>query len=146
MNPNYWLALSSLTFLAPAIVSYNTNNYTLSYLYFILVPVSSAYHATKYQYLQLLDYTIAHSAHLLGIYTIIPGGWTAFYYYWLWFSYNFTIYYYGYITKTMIWNPDLNAATPWHMSFHISSSIMLSHMLLITHYTKQIEDLQSTTS
>jgi hypothetical protein len=132
MEPNYWLVLSSLTFLAPAIVSYNTNNYAVSYVYFTLVPVSCLYHSTKYQYLQYLDYTFAHSAHLMGIYTIIPGGWFAFYYYCLWFSYNFTIYYYGYITKTMIWNPDYASATAWHMSFHISSSIMFSHMIYLT--------------
>jgi hypothetical protein len=135
MKPNLWLALSSLTFLVPAIVSYNTNNYATSYLYFALIPVSCSYHLTKYPYLQILDYTFAHSAHFMGIYTIIPGGWFSFYYYCLWFSYNFTIYYYGYLTKTMIWNPDLDAATPWHMSFHISSSLMFSHMIYLSYLT-----------
>ena len=34
----------------------------------------------------------------------------------VWLSYAIFIYYYGYLTKTLVWNPDLDAATPWHMT------------------------------
>ena len=123
MEPNPWLVVSSLAFLAPAFTCYMTNNYYLSVIYGVVTFVSSTYHATKYPYLLYIDYPLSQIAHVLTLYRIIPGGWASMPYYSGWLSYAIFIYYYGYKYKIMVWNPDLEMATPWHMSLHISTAL-----------------------
>ena len=50
-----------------------------------------------------------------------------------WLSYVIFIYYYGYQNKTLVWNPDLQAATPWHMSLHISTAATTSYTVYSTY-------------
>jgi hypothetical protein len=122
MNPNLLLALSSLSFLAPAITSYKSGYYDITTLCSIISLVSSLYHITKNPYLLYIDYPLNQITHIITVYRILPGGWASMPYYSLWLSYAIFIYYYGYLTKTLIWNPDLDAATPWHMTLHISTA------------------------
>ena len=86
--------------------------------------VSAVYHATKHPYLLYLDYSLDQIAHVATLYTITPGGWRTMPAYSLWLSYILFIYYYGYMNKIFVWNPDLGAATPWHMSLHVSTAIV----------------------
>jgi len=122
MKPNYWLVLSSLSFLAPAQICYNTNNYALSDLYIVVTAVSSLYHATKSPYLVYIDYSLSQIAHVVTLRVILDGKWASMPYYSIWLSYVIFIYYYGYLNKTLVWNPDLDKATPWHMSLHVSTA------------------------
>jgi hypothetical protein len=63
------------------------------------------------------------------LYRIIPGGMKTMPYYFMWLSYTICIYYYGYMNKTLIWNPDVHAATPWHMSLHMTTALTTSYTL-----------------
>jgi len=112
MKPNYWLVLSSLTLIAPAIVCHKTGDHGLKLMYILLTTVSSVYHATKNPYLVYLDYSCAQLTNAYSLYIIIKGGWASMPCYSLWLSYIMIVYYYGYINKSLIWNPDLDAATP----------------------------------
>lgn len=114
MQSNYYLVLSSLTFLAPAIVS-------------------SYYHFSKNHYILYIDYPLNQITHITTLYRILPGRWASMPAYSVWLSYVIIIYYYGYITKTLIWNPDLDAATPWHMTLHISTAFTTMYTIYTTH-------------
>lgn len=129
MEPNYWLVLSSFSFIAPVVTSYITKNYDLSVVYLAVVAISSAYHSTKNSYILYIDYPLNQLSHALTLYKIIPGGWASMPYYSAWLSYTIFVYYYGYLHKTMVWNPDLDSATPWHMSLHISTAITTCYTL-----------------
>jgi hypothetical protein len=132
MQPNYWLVLSSLSFVAPAIVSYKTGTYDVASLCILVSIISSYYHATKNPYLLYLDYPLNQITHLTTVYRILPGGWDSMPAYSLWLSYAIFIYYYGNLTKTLVWNPDLDAATPWHMTLHISTAATTSYTVWAT--------------
>ena len=122
MKPNYWLVLSSLSFIAPAIICQKTGYYGLSRMYILVTTVSSVYHATKNPSLVYLDYSLSQLTHAATVYTILKGEWDSMPAYSLWLSYAIFIYYYGYLTKTLVWNPDLDSATPWHMTLHMSTA------------------------
>ena len=122
MKPNLWLVLSSLSFLAPAITCYRSSYYGLSGIYILVTTISSSYHLTKKPSLVYLDYSLSQLAHLLTVHRILKGGWVSMSAYSVWLSYAVFIYYYGYLTKTLVWNPDLDAATPWHMTLHMSTA------------------------
>ena len=124
MKPNYWLVLSSLSFLGPVVICYQTNNYYLSGIYCMVTLVSSSYHATKNPIILYIDYPLNQLAHIITFHRILDGGWASLPYYSIWLSYVLFIYYYGYSHKIMTWNPDLEKATPWHMSLHISTAAM----------------------
>jgi len=133
MNPNYYLVVSSLTFITPAIVSYKTQNYDVSVLCSIVSLVSSLYHISKNPYLLYIDYILNQIAHITILYRILPGRWASIPPYSIWLCYIIFIYYYGYLTKSLIWNPDLDKATPWHMTLHISTSLITSYSIHVTH-------------
>jgi len=135
MEPNPWLVLSSLNFLAPALVSYKTKNYDVATLCCIVSVVSSLYHITKNPYLLYIDYPLNQLTHITTVYRILPGGWASMPAYSLWLSYVLFIYYYGYINKTLIWNPDLDAATPWHMTLHLSTAYTTCYTVYATYLT-----------
>jgi hypothetical protein len=124
MEPNLYLTRSSLFFIAPCLVSYLTRDYHITFIYVLVTLVSSVYHATKHPRLLHLDVSTAHLAHLTTVMTILPGGSATMPYYFAWLSYACFIYYYGYKTQTMVFLPDLKAATPWHVSLHVSTSLM----------------------
>ena len=132
MKPNLFLVLSSLSFLAPAITCYNSRYYGLSGIYVLVTTVSSVYHVTKNPSLVYLDYSLSQLAHLLTVHRILKGGWASMPAYSLWLSYAIFIYYYGYLTKTLVWNPDLDAATPWHMTLHVSTAATTSYTVWAT--------------
>ena len=132
MNPNYWLVLSSCSFIAPAITCYYSKNYLLTYTYCLLTLISSLYHATKNPSLIFIDYSINHIVHILTLWNILKGREYSMPYYCICLSYIFTIYYYGYITKTLVWDYNLDTATPWHMSLHISTSATTSYTVWAT--------------
>lgn len=141
MKPNPYLVLSSLTLGAPAITSYLMNDYLMMSLYGSLTIISSIYHATKNPHLVYLDYTTAQITHAFTIHRIIPGGSASLPYYSGWLAYVVFIYYYGYVNKVMVWNPDLDAATPWHMSLHFACSLMACYTLYATYLvTKKVKD------
>ena len=132
MKPNILLVLSSLSFLAPSIVSYKTNNYDISTLCALVSIISSYYHFSKNPYLLYIDYPLNQITHIITVYRILPGGWASMPYYSLWLSYAIFIYYYGYLTKTLVWNPYLDAATPWHMTLHLSTAATTSYTVWAT--------------
>ena len=136
MEPNYWLILSSLSLLAPAFVSYKTRIYDLSLLCVIVTVISSWYHYSKNPYILYIDYPLNQITHLTTVYRILPGGWASMPMYTLWLSYVVFIYYYGFVTHTLIWNPDLHAATPWHMTLHISTSVITSYTVYATYVVR----------
>jgi len=129
----YALVASSFSLLAPAIVSYKTMNYDIASMCALLTFVSSYYHYTKNHYLLYIDYPLNQVIHLTTLYRIIPGGWYSMPVYSIWLFYVVFIYYYGYIHKTIVWNPDYEKATPWHVSLHLSTSIMSSYCIYVTH-------------
>jgi hypothetical protein len=129
MTPNYWLVLSSLSFLAPAIVSIQLQYYEIATLSFLISFVSSWYHITKNPLILYIDYPLNQLSHITILYKIIPGGMRSMPYYFIWLLYVITIYYYGYINKKLVWDPDVNAATPWHMSLHVMSALTTSYTL-----------------
>ena len=133
MKPNPYLVLSSFSFLAPAIVTYRVHRPNLTFLYITVWLVSSLYHATKNPSLVYIDYSTAQLTHAATVYYIIPGGYASMPYYFCWLFYALVIYYYGYQNQTLIWDPDLNKATPWHMSLHLSISIVTSYCVYATH-------------
>ena len=133
MEPNLWLVLSSFTFLAPALTCYKTSNYFLTSVYILVTVSSSVYHATKNPYLLYLDYPLMQFGHATVLYYIIDGKWASMPYYTLWLLYVIFIYYYGYKNNILVWNPDLEAATPWHMSLHISTAAMSSYTVYSTY-------------
>jgi hypothetical protein len=51
----------------------------------------------------------------------------------VWLSYVLFIYYYGYINKTLVWNPDFDSATPWHMTLHASTAFTTSYTVYATY-------------
>ena len=132
MLPNPWLALSSLSFLTSATTCYKTSNYFLTALYIAVSLVSSIYHITKNPYLVYIDYSLSQFAHVSTVYYIVNGKWSSMPAYAAWLSYVVFIYYYGYKNKILIWDPDLQAATPWHMSLHISTAATTSYTVYAT--------------
>jgi len=138
MEPNYWLVLSSMSFIAPTILCYNLNNPILYGVLIMVIYISSAYHATKIPYLLYLDIPLLYTANLITLYNILPGGWKTIPYYLVWLVYALFVYYYGQIHKTMVWNPNLKQATKWHMSLHISTSIMTCYTLYVTHQSVRL--------
>jgi len=132
MNTNYCLVVSSLSFIVPAIVSYKTSNYDVAALCSMVSTVSSLYHITKNPLLLYVDYPLNQITHAITLYRIVPGGWVSLCPYGIWLSYVIFIYYYGYVTKSLIWNDDLNAATPWHMTLHLSTAFTTSYTVYVT--------------
>jgi hypothetical protein len=123
MEPNPYLVFSSTSYIVVAAVTYATGYQYLGLLYYVLTFISMIYHATKWQPLLYLDYPLLHTANVWTLACIYPGGWRTMPYYCVWFAYITTIYYYGYLTKSLIWSSDLDTATRWHMSLHISSAL-----------------------
>jgi hypothetical protein len=133
MKSNYCLVLSSLTFAAPAIISYKTGTYDLAILCALITIISSYYHYSKNPYLLYIDYPLNQITHITTVYRILPGRWASMPVYSVWLSYIIYIYYYGYLTKSLVWNPDFDAATPWHMTLHISSAFTTMYTVYATH-------------
>jgi hypothetical protein len=133
MQPNGFLVISSLNLLIPALTCYRIKYYYLSYLYIITALTSAAYHATKIPHILYIDNINAQVAHLASLYVIFPAIKTLLPYYSIWVSYTLFVYYYGYLNNTMIWDPDLDKATPWHMSLHFLISIISSYILHSAH-------------
>jgi hypothetical protein len=129
MNPNFWLVLSSLSILGPAALAIQLKRYTISSIYLLVTITSSAYHYTKNPYILYIDYPLNQLSHAVTVYTILPGGMKTMPYYFIWLIYTVYIYYYGYINKNLIWNPDLDAATPWHVTMHVSTAITTYYTL-----------------
>jgi hypothetical protein len=142
MQPNLFLVVSSLNLLIPALTCYRIKYYYLSYLYSITALTSAAYHATKLPQLLYIDNFNAQVAHLASVYVILPVIDKLIVYYGIWMSYTIFVYYYGYLNNTMIWDPDLDRATPWHMSLHILISIIASHII----YSAHLINLELTTT
>jgi hypothetical protein len=123
MNPNYWLAASSFFYVAPSYVCYTLGHPYLSTIYAAVVVSSSSYHATKYPILLAIDIPLAHLAHIITLSKILKGGANSMIPYSCWLLYTITIYYYGFMNQTFIWNPNVDQATIWHASMHGFTSL-----------------------
>jgi len=139
MNANYWLVVSSLSFIAPSIVSYKTYNYDITALYIMITITSSYYHYSKNPYLLYMDYALNQITHITTLHRILPGGWRSMSAYSVWVSYILFIYYYGNLTQTLVWNPNIDEATAWHMTLHMSTAITSSYTLYTTYLIKTTE-------
>jgi hypothetical protein len=133
MNPNFWLVLSSFSFLAPAALSIKMKSYDIASIYLLVSITSSAYHFTKNPYILYIDYPLNQLSHVMTVYKILPGGMKTMPYYFIWLTYTVYIYYYGYMNNNLIWNPDIQAATPWHFTMHISTAATRYYTLYQTH-------------
>lgn len=132
MQPNPMLFLSSFSYILPCIVCYSVGQPALATLYGAVIVVSSSYHATKNSALLWLDVPLAHIAHLLSLAFIVKGGWWSMPAYFAWLVYALTAYYYGQRTQTLIWDPDVDRATPWHMGLHALTSLCTAYSVFVT--------------
>lgn len=124
MEPNYWLVVSSFSYCFPCYFYYRLGHSYLTMIYVGVITSSSLYHATKYPSLLWIDIPIAHLAHVSTLLQIWKGGWRSMVPYTFWLLYTLVTYYYGYKTSTLIWNPNIQQATPWHMGMHGLTSLM----------------------
>jgi hypothetical protein len=120
MLPNYYLVGSSLLFIIPATIAQLQQFWVGYYIGLFMTIISSLYHLTTLQELFWADRLVYFLYTLCTMYTcrmkgidvlcIIPS------------SFCTIIYYGGYVTRTMIWDPDQRVATTWHVIMHIVSS------------------------
>ena len=122
MKPNYWLCLSSLSYCFPCVMCFRLGHPYLAGVYGLVVTASTSYHATKYPIILYIDIPLAHLAHGLTLYKIVIGGLKSMIPYSFWLTYTVITYYHGYKTNSLIWNPDVQKATPWHAGMHILTS------------------------
>ena len=120
MLANYYLVGSSLLFIIPATIAQLQQFWLGYYAGLFTTIISAMYHLTKLKELfwpERLAYflyttSIIHICKKKGFVTLycIPSFLCT------------TIYYGGYVTRTMIWDPDQRVATTWHVILHIISS------------------------
>lgn len=132
MEPNYWLSISSLTYLFPCFVAYSIGYTYLGVLYLVLTVISFIYHSTKIPSLLLIDIPVSHINHILSFLIIIKGGFVSIGLYLTWFLYVIYTYYYGYHTSSLIWHEDPEKSTPWHAGLHILTSLITSITLVLS--------------
>lgn len=133
MEPNPILVLSSLAYIIPSVVCYRLGYNYLSLMYSTVVLVSSCYHASKNPMILWMDIPLAHINHLATLLTILKGGWLSMPAYFAWLFYAVISYYYGHRTSTLIWDPDVKRATPWHAALHILTSLTSAYTIYVSH-------------
>jgi hypothetical protein len=132
MEPNYWLSLSSLSYLLPSYIAYSIGYTYLGVLYIVLTTISVIYHSTKIPSLLLIDIPVSHINHILSFLIIIKGGFISISLYLSWLLYTLYSYYYGYQTSSLIWHKDPEKSTPWHAGLHVLTSLITSITLVLS--------------
>jgi hypothetical protein len=120
MLPNYFLIGSSLLFIIPATIAELQQFWVGYYISLFTTIISSMYHATNLRELAVLVELSYILCAMCTFYTCMIKGSIA-----LWCipaGFCALVYYGGYLTKTMVWDPDQGVATTWHVIMHIVSS------------------------
>jgi len=120
MLPNYYLVGSSLLFIIPATIAQLQQFWVGYYIGLFTTIISSLYHLTKLQELFWPDRLAYFLYTLSTIYICKKKGLVALYC--IPSSFCTIIYYGGYVTRTMVWDPDQRVATTWHVIMHVVSS------------------------
>jgi hypothetical protein len=127
LSPNPYLVATSITFVIPTTLAAYKQVWSQYVACLLIIIVSSLYHSTKNEILFWLDQVVCIALTINSIklalkhklYAIPATG----------ITYILTMYYGGYVTKTLIWSPDLTVATISHMSMHIVTNILVTYVI-----------------
>lgn len=131
MKPNYWLATSSLFLMMPAWAAWKCGDTIRIWYHTGVTVVSVTYHLTKHPVVFWIDFVTANSMVPSILPLVSQRDYTMFTYA-CGVGYCFFMFYYGYIKKDLVWNPDVDQATPYHVSLHYVASMACALALLIT--------------
>ena len=131
MRSNYVLATSSLMLLLPAWAALKAGDTVRVWYHSGVAVISVTYHLTKHPVIFWIDVAAANSLVPSIVPLLIQRDYAAFAYM-TGLAYCFTIFYYGYMKKDLVWNPDPRVATPYHVSLHWAASFGLATAILIT--------------
>ena len=131
MKPNYWLATSSLFLMMPTWAAWKCGDTIRIWYHTGVTVVSVTYHLTKHPLVFWIDFVTANSMVPSILPLVSQRDYTMFTYA-CGVGYCFFMFYYGYIKKDLVWNPDVDQATPYHVSLHYVASMACALALLIT--------------
>lgn len=131
MKPNYWLAASSLCLMMPTWAAWKCGDTIRIWYHTGVTVVSVTYHLTKHPLVFWIDFVTANSMVPSILPLVSQRDYTMFTYA-CGVGYCFFMFYYGYIKKDLVWNPDVDRATPYHVSLHYVASMACALALLIT--------------
>ena len=138
MKPNYWLAGSSLFLMMPTWAAWRCGDTIRVWYHTGVTVISVTYHLTKHPAVFWIDFVSANSMVPSILPLVAMRDYTMFTYA-CGVGYCFFMFYYGYIKKDLVWNPDVNAATPYHVSLHYVASMACALALLITNSSLILE-------
>lgn len=121
LAPNYVLVASSMLFIIPSTIAVSQQFWVGYAICLYTSIISSLYHATKLYSIFWLDQSACALYTLYMIYLCNSKGSDA-----TWIipsTLSFLLYYGGYATQTMIWNPKTEIATVWHVFMHSMCSV-----------------------
>ena len=131
MRPNYVLATSSLLLLLPAWAALQAGDEVRVWYHAGVAVISVTYHLTKHPVIFWIDVVAANSL-VPSVVPLLAQRDYVLFAYTTGLAYCFTIFYYGYVKKDLIWHPDSTVATPYHVSLHWAASFGLATAILIT--------------
>ena len=138
MKPNYWLAASSLCLMMPTWAAWKCGDTIRIWYHTGVTVVSVTYHLTKHPLVFWIDFVTANSMVPSILPLVSQRDYTMFTYA-CGVGYCFFMFYYGYIKKDLVWNPDVDQATPYHVSLHYVASMACALALLITNSSLTLE-------
>jgi len=131
MRPNYVLATSSLMLLLPAWAALKAGDNVRVWYHAGVTVISVTYHLTKHPVIFWIDVAAANSLVPSVVPLLIQRDYAVFAYM-IGLTYCFTVFYYGYMKKDLVWHPDPHVATTYHVSLHWAASFGLATAILIT--------------
>jgi hypothetical protein len=138
MRPNYVLATSSLMLLLPAWAALQAGDEVRIWYHAGVAVISVTYHLTKHPVMFWIDVAAANSLVPSVAPLLVQRDYTAFAYL-IGLAYCFTVFYYGYMKRDLVWHPDPAVATPYHVSLHWAASFGLATAILITNSALALE-------
>lgn len=132
MEPNPYLALSSLFLLLPVFPYAVNDDYLGMFLSCMCSFFSMSYHSTKpsFPILLLLDKIFGYSTVVYSFFMMLQRLPYSIYPFLTLVLGGFVLYHTGYQYKQLIWNPDIVKATRWHMVFHLGNGLMCTFIML----------------
>ncbi len=138
MKPNYWLATSSLMLFVPAWAAWKAGDVVRVWYHSGVAVISVTYHMTKHPVIFWVDFAVANSLVPSVLPLIVQRDYMVVTYL-VGLSYCTGVFYYGYMKKDLVWNPDVNRATPYHVSLHWMASFGLAFAILLTSSSLALE-------
>ena len=138
MKPNYWLATSSLLLLAPAWAAWRAGDQLRVWYHTGVTLVSVTYHLTKHPVIFWIDIAAANSLVPSILPLVIQRDYVAFAYV-IAVAYCAGMFYYGHMKKELVWHPDVDTATPYHISLRWMASFSLALAILVTNSSLAVE-------